>query len=404
MQRTPALRTWLSAVLVTALIAALGPVLLGAGSAAAASRAALAPARTTAVALPAAAPADRLAVGVQFKGMWADYTDAQRGAVLDRIAAAGLDSVRVDVSWAMLQPDGPDRYSAWGVGFVDKVVRMARARGLSPLITLWMAPDWANGGRGDRTLPTDPKRFGDVARWAASRWHGQVAAWEVWNEPNDSHFMRGADPVAYVGLLKAAYRGFKAGSPTTPVVFGGTSYVDTDWVARAYAAGAAGSFDVMGTHPYQGMADAPPEVPDDGQRETLDHVRALRALMVAHGDAAKPIWFTEAGWSTHTNPVGTPSWARGVTPTVQADYVVRTLRHVQKQYPWVTRVYWYTERDQVTGDAHQDGFGLLRRDLRPKPAYTALAAHLATRASSAGATTVVARREDGHRVPVLRQR
>ena len=92
-----------------------------------------------------------------------------------------------------------------------------------------------------------------------------------------------------------------------------------------------------------------------------------------------------------------------MSPLQQADYVVRTLRHVQRQYPWVTRVYWYTERDQRTGDAHQDGFGLLRRDLRAKPAYTALAAHLATRPSPPAPPRVV-RRDAGSRAPVLRAR
>jgi hypothetical protein len=324
----------------------------------------------------AAAPTRKLAVGVQFKGLWSDYSDTERERVLDQLAAAGVDSVRIDVSWAMLQPDGPDNFSSWGVSFVDKVINMAAERGLAPLVTLWLAPDWATGGRGERTLPINPEDFERVARWAAFRWRLQVAGWEVWNEPNDPTFMRDADPEAYVRLLAAAYTGFKAGSPTTPVIFGGTSYVDTDWVAKAYAAGAAEYFDVMGTHPYQGMADAPPEIPDDGRRETLAHVAALHALMAAHGDGDKPIWFTEFGWSTHANTAETPNWARGVSEQMQADYLVRTLRLVHDRYPWVQRVYWYTERNQATGDAHQDNFGLLTRELAPKPAFTALAAYL----------------------------
>ena len=187
---------------------------VGAGSAQAAPAAV--PAASTA-ATPSAT-GDRLQIGVQFKGMWSDYTDTQRRAVLDKLAAAGADSVRIDVSWAMLQPDSRDSFSAWGVGFVDKVVNMAVARGLTPLITLWMCPDWANGGRGDRALPTDPADFGRIAQWAGARYKGKVGGWEVWNEPNDNDFMRGADPAAYVRLLKAAYKGFKAGAPGTPVL------------------------------------------------------------------------------------------------------------------------------------------------------------------------------------------
>jgi hypothetical protein len=316
---------------------------------------------------------------VQFHGTWADYTDAERGRVLDQLVAAGADSVRIDVSWAMLQPDRPDRFSAWGVAFVDKVIGMAADRGLAPLVTLWLSPDWANGGLGERALPADPVDFGRVALWAAARWEGEVAAWEVWNEPNDENFLRGADPDEYVRLLQAAYCGFKTGAPGTPVVFGGTSYVDTAWVSRAYDAGAAGWFDVMGTHPYMGMADAPPETPDDATGRTLAHVRVLHDLMTAHGDGDKPIWITEIGWSTHKNRSDTPNYARGMPASVQADYLVRALETVEDEHPYVDRLYWYTERDKATGDPHQDNFGLLTRDLRPKPAYDALAEYLADR-------------------------
>lgn len=320
---------------------------------------------------PEAAPAE-LSVGVQFHGMWADYTDAERIRVLDRLVAAGVDSVRIDVSWAMLQPDGPDRYDEWGVNFVDRVIGMVTERGLSPLVMLWLTPDWANGGRGERTPPTDAADFGRVAQWAAQRWEGQVAAWEVWNEPNHEVYLRGTDPAEYVRLLQAAYCGFKTSTPVTPVVFAGTSYVDVDWVTRAYDSGAAGWFDVMGTHPYMGVADAPPETPDDGTGRTLAAVRDLHELMAARGDGDKAIWLTELGWSTHENTQDTPGWARGVSPSVQADYLYRALDEVRDRHPYVSRVYWYAERDRSTGDEHHDSFGLLTEDLQPKPAYWAL--------------------------------
>src|SRR4051794_30061999 len=67
--------------------------------------------------------------GVQFHGMWSNYTDAQRAVVLDKMAAAHVGWVRLDVSWAMLQPDGPSSYNTWGVNFVDRVVTMATSRG-----------------------------------------------------------------------------------------------------------------------------------------------------------------------------------------------------------------------------------------------------------------------------------
>ena len=106
------------------------------------------------------------AFGVQFHAMWSQYDDRQRGQVLDTLRDSGAEWVRIDVSWAMLQPTSRDAYDAWGVNFVDRVIAMARARGLKPLVTLWMTPKWANGGASPQTLPTDVQDYARVAKWA----------------------------------------------------------------------------------------------------------------------------------------------------------------------------------------------------------------------------------------------
>jgi len=313
-------------------------------------------------------------VGVMFHGMWQFYSDEQRVRVLDRMRGAGVDSVRLDVSWAMLQPAGAGSYDEWGVGFVDQVIDMVNSHGMKPLVLLWMTPGWANGYQGEHTLPTNPADFARVARWAAARYGTRVMGWEVWNEQNSPDFLDGADPVAYTRLLKAAYPAFKAGSPNTPVIFGGVQYNDVDWIRRAYDAGAKGYFDVLATHPYMGIADRAPETPDDGTRWTLAHVRAVHEEMVARGDGAKKIWFTELGWSTHANDPGTADWGLGVTEARQADYLRRAVSHTRATFPYVTRMYWYNERDLPWGGQHVMNYGLLRTDLSAKPALAALAA------------------------------
>ncbi|HVQ95726.1 MAG TPA: family 1 glycosylhydrolase [Mycobacteriales bacterium] len=330
---------------------------------------------TASAATPAAAPAATtpLSVGVQFHGMWSMYTDAQRVLVLDKLKAAGSHSVRLDVAWPMLQPTGPGSYDAWGVGFVDKVIGMANARGIKPLVTLWLTPSWANHGQAERVLPDNPADYARVATWAAARWNNKVVGWEVWNEQNSPDFLEGADPVAYTRLLRAAYPAFKAGSAATPVLFGGLQYNDTDWLRRAYDAGAQGYFDVMATHPYLGVADASPTTPDDGTMWTLTHVQAIRALMVARGDSGKKIWLTEFGWSTHANTATTPAWDKGVTETTQAAYLTQTVNYVRANYPYVSRMYWYNDRDLTDGGIQVQNYGLLHRDLTAKPALTALA-------------------------------
>jgi hypothetical protein len=241
-------------------------------------------------------------------------------------------------------------------------------------VLLWLTPGWANGGQGEHTLPDDPADYARVARWAAARYGDRVLGWEVWNEQNSTDFLDNPDPVAYARLLKAAYPAFHAGHLATQVVFGGLQYNDDGWLRRAYDAGAKGSFDVLAVHPYLGPSDQPGTLADDGTVWTLNHVRTVHDLMAARGDGGKAIWFTEFGWSTHDNAAGTPPWALGVSEATQARYLTETVAYVRARLPYVTRMYWYNEKDLPAGGEQVGHYGLLRADDSPKPALAALAA------------------------------
>jgi polysaccharide biosynthesis protein PslG len=318
-------------------------------------------------------------VGSQFQGHLSDYNDAQRAEVLDRLVEAGVQWVRLDVSWSDLQPDDGSTFSEQAASNVDDLLGMAQKRGLDVLATFWRTPEWANDDAGDTVPPTNPEDYGNAARWAAERFDDRVSAWEIWNEPNDTDFFAGADPGAYAALLRAGYRAFKGVTPRTPVLFGGLAFNDASWLDRAYAAGAGGNFDVLGAHPYQAVADLPPDAPDDGTEWRLTHVPSVRDVMVAHGDQDKDIWFTEVGWSSHPNTApDTPHWSLGVTRAEQAEYLARTLRMVTTRYEYVTHVFWYRDRDASTGNAQLDNFGLLDRELQPKPVWHRLRQILAS--------------------------
>ena len=325
--------------------------------------------------------------GVQFHGMWSDYTWEQRIEVLDKMAAAGMKWVRVDMGWGSFQENGPDSYSQWYIDRADRVVNEARARGLNVLATIWWTPGWANGNAGRETPPTDPQAYGRFAGWAADHFKGRVAAWEIWNEPNDGFFKGTA--ADYAKLLKAAYPAIKAADPASKVVFGGPTHNDAAWIEKVYEAGGAGNFDVMATHPYTGPSDLAPEAPDDGNKWRIAHVAVVYDLMKKWGDGDKKIWFTEFGWSSHPTQPGAPNWMNGVTLEQQADYMVRALRYIGSNFPYVTNVFWYNERNTDTGNIHTDNFGLLYRDLTPKPAYLAIKAFLVGNGTQAptGSTT-----------------
>ena len=313
-------------------------------------------------------------VGVQFHAMWSDYTDRDRIAVLDRLAAAHVGWVRIDMGWSSFLGGCPTCVDRGEVALADRAVDAARARGLRVLGMLWRTPAWANGGRGVHAPPSDPNTYAQAAAWIAAHFRGRVSAWEVWNEPNHEGFWEG-DVSDYVRLLRAAYSAIKGADPGARVVLGGPMYNDLAWLEAAYAEGAAGSFDVMSTHPYQLPSDLPPEA-TDGSGPLLADIAAVRALMERNGDGDKEIWFTEFGWSAHADAAGDPEWLRGVTPQQQADFLVRTLDEVATRYPYVTAVFWYNERNRITGHPHLDNFGLMDRSLAPRPVYHALADRL----------------------------
>jgi polysaccharide biosynthesis protein PslG len=327
---------------------------------------------------PAPARHETPAVGVQFHGMWDDYTDAQRIAVLDKMAAAGLRSIRVDMGWSSFEEGCRACFNVWYRDRADFVVDAARARGLNVLVTVWRTPGWANNHAGELAPPTSPADFGSFMSWLASRFRGRVSAYEIWNEPDSRDFFTGSTS-QYVDLVRAAHPAVKSADPDAQVVLGGPIHNNTDWLRSVYQAGAQGSFDVLATHPYMGPTDLPPETPDVGGRNIylLTHVAAVHDLMVSNGDGAKPIWFTELGWSSHGNAGGEANWERGVTPEQQADYTVRAIRLVASRFPYVTNMILYNERNRGTGDVQLDNYGILNRDLSEKPVYRALRSHLA---------------------------
>jgi hypothetical protein len=331
--------------------------------------------------MPAASAAETRAgkgpaMGAQFHGTWANMSDRDRGRVLDRLAASGVSWVRIDVGWTTIQPTRGRFDMRWGVPFVDKVLNMARARGLKVLVMFWQTPRWASGSSDVRKLPRNAADYATAIKFAAHRWRNQVQAWQIWNEPNAKEFLSPPSASGYTRLLKAAYPAVKAGNRNAKVVFGGTMYIDTNFIAKAYAAGAKGKFDVMAVHAYQGNSSKGPEASDRFARERMVYTTALIKLMKRKGDGHKKIWYTEFGWSTHGNSRGTPVWERGVSERTQAAYLIRTLKFLKKRYPQVTNVFWYNSHDRASGTKSARNQGLMRRNLTPKPALTALRCYL----------------------------
>jgi hypothetical protein len=316
-----------------------------------------------------AAPASsraQLLIGAQMHPTWSDSGQAIIDQEFRLLQGAGANSVRIDLLWQLLEWNGKGQFDPSLLASLDWIFADAAAHGLRVVLTFWESPCWASTAPPDVSQgcsynwwnrgvgsypPKNPGDFADAAAFVARRWGTELAALEIWNEPNGGWAFRSATPAAdYLALLKAAYPAVKAVAPTLPVLLtlGGT---DTTFLGYLYALGARGNYDGIAVHPYS-----------DPQ---LAGLQAFRAYETGHGDHS-PLWVTEIGW---------PSNAGG--EQAQASQLSSALRQLSGM-PYIDAVEFYNLRDKGTDpSSYEDNFGLLKRDLTPKLAWAALTQMLA---------------------------
>ncbi|HSD76395.1 MAG TPA: hypothetical protein VLA98_03290, partial [Solirubrobacteraceae bacterium] len=304
-----------------------------------------------ALALPAATASALPVPGVNLSGYGAGE--------LDDAAAAGARVARVFVPWPAVEP----ARGSWSTGVLDgyaaDAVRMQR-RGMRPIFVLLQTPAWASGSSDPLEPPDDPGDFATFARRFAQRMHdalapvgGQVAGYEVWNEPDEGQFWRGGpQPARYAALLERAYPAIKAADPRAKVVLGPTTGNNYGWLEQLYGQGAGQSFDAVAVHTDTACLDRGPDAfyRDGGRiaRFTFLGYREVHATMAAHGDGAKPIWMTELGWSANSLTCSRGRWAgqkpAGVSEADQAAYL-RQAFHCMASDPYVEYALWFNHRD-----------------------------------------------------------
>src|SRR6266542_3952304 len=235
---------------------------------------------------PSAASAERPFV----YGVTIADASAAAGHGFDMARRAGFTHAYVVLDW---QSVAPARGSfAWDQGRandLDNYLTAARAYGLRLIVRLGKPAAWA--GTPATLTAADMESF---AAGVAARARGVAVAYEVLNEPNLSYEWGGQpDAARYAQLLAAARRGIKRGDPEALVVSAGLAphtgnapgtIEDVDFLRGLYAAGARGTFDVLGIHPYGGNS-----APDADPAECgicLRRAEAYRQVMVENGDGA----------------------------------------------------------------------------------------------------------------------
>lgn len=197
---------------------------------------------------------------------------------------AGFGVIRTDFDWRNIQPAS----NRWAFGTFDTLVNDAATAGLQILPILAYENRIANPAY----LHLDAwERY---VRTTVTRYKDRIPCWEIWNEENIKSFWAKPSATNYTALLKRSYTTIKSIDPKLEVILGGLAGVPYDYIESLYQVGAAPYFDALVIHPYS--QPQPPEA------ELEEKIAKVRAIMSTHGDASKPIWFSEIGWPTPRIP------------------------------------------------------------------------------------------------------
>ncbi len=302
-------------------------------------------------------------------------------AALDAMGQLGATWVRAFLRWDQVEPSGPGRWDPAALAGLEQYTALAQLKGIKVVAVVTGAPQWANGSTDPYVPPRDPADFGRFLGSLAARERGKVAAWEIWNEPDENDFWHG--PVGaqhYAPLLQAAHLAISEADPTTLVLAGASTGNDYPFLEGLYAAGAGDSFDGVAVHTDTACLVTPPNTyyrEADGRvgRFSFLGFREVHAVLERNGHGDRPIIMTELGWSATktrcSRGASAGKKAAGVTEAQQAAYLKLAYRCLSF-YPYVRAALWFNLTDTSAQDTELTRYGLQRADGSKRPAFDAL--------------------------------
>ena len=188
----------------------------------------------------------------------------------------------------------------------------------------------------------------ETARRTAEHFRGCIRFWEVWNEPNADYWAGPKED--YAKMVDAVFRAIKSVDPEARVIACSTGGIDLKFIDMCIGKGM--SFDDLSIHPYRKKVE---------ERRFLDELASVTNR--AHGN---PSWPTEMGWPTGYD--NSTCSERAQAGNYACAYLTAagsgTIRAIFG-YDFVDDGFNVLERE--------NNFGIVRRDLTPKPAYRAVA-------------------------------
>jgi len=329
--------------------------------------------------------------GVNVGGLYdgASPAAADREIAAARALHAGV--VRASIPWSVLEPHGPGQISPSARAFTDRLVSDASAAGIRVIMIVDSTPCWATTApaslvRGcagathsdaNAWPPSDPSTYAAFVAYLAQRYGTQLAAIEIWNEPDQSnqlYFAGPEKPQRYAAIVRAAYPAIKAANPQVPVIAGSLVGSGGAFLRALYAAGIKGYYDGLAVHFYNLV---------------LGSVRSIREVQLANGDS-KPLWLDEFGWSSCYPHHKIQEEQACVSTAVQASNVANVFRSLAHT-SYVAAVVLYNLQNSGSEE-----FGVLTARGAHKPSFATLSRVLASPFSSASPVTVGLRRRGTH--------
>ena len=312
--------------------------------------------------------------------------------------AGGIDSVRVSLPWAGVQPTRKSAYE-WG-GF-DQAVEVAARGGLQVLPSIGSPPRWIS--RKETTMPIDSAakraawskflsaavdRYGPGGKfWKERANTGGVAVdyqpavpyepireWQIWNESNFFYFAFPVSAARYAKLVTISSKAIKSVRPGAKVVLSGLFGEPTASGNRGIPAatfldrfykypGIKSRFDGISLHPY--AVDA----------ETLEElVEEFHDVAREHHDRPG-LYITEMGWGSQNN-FQHDAFEQGVQGQVRQlrdsyGYLLANRRRLN-----LKGVYWFSWKDAKGFCDFCDSVGFFREGPRfkAKPSWRAFVA------------------------------
>jgi len=323
--------------------------------------------------------------------IWGQPSTTQRD--LSLVIDAGFRWQKSLFQWRMIEGAGKGQFD-WRES--DRVVRASIAAGIKIIARLDFEPDWARADRAHNGPPDDYQDYWDFVSAFVTRYRdgsaiGRVRAIQIWNEPNiDREWGNqtiGPDSAAdYVRLLRGSYQAAHAADPNIIVLSAGLSPTgvtdahsadDLDYLKWMYRAGLSGSFDALGVN---ANAQAPEVAAPFGSLKDFPHpsfyfrrVEQLRQVMLENGDAARPVWLLEWGWTADTVH---PAYAWfAVSEQTKANNIVEALQYARAHWrPWIGVMVLWTLADPTWDKSREEyWWAITDPDGSPRPAYTRVA-------------------------------